>query len=154
MLCRLQCIKSDKKMKPKARRKAREFSLQAIYQWQLAAQPLDEITTQYCQSQEFNAKAVDCEYFQELVQGVIGQATQLDELITPWLDRSIEELDPIELAVLRLAIYELKYQLAVPYRVVINEAIELTKKFGTQEGFKYINGVLDKAAHQLRSAEI
>ena len=141
-------------MKPKTRHKAREFALQAIYQWQIAGQPLHEISQQFRDSQVQTAVKVDNEYFQELLTGVTQHAVALDDIMQPWLDRALKDLTPVEWAVLRIAIYELKYHLDVPYRVVINEALELSKKYGTEDGHKYVNGILDKAARELRAVEI
>ncbi|MDR1012265.1 MAG: transcription antitermination factor NusB [Coxiellaceae bacterium] len=133
-----------KKIKPSIRRKTRSLALQAIYQWQLTTESEDNIKKQ------FNNKKIDSKYFHNLLNGIITNAKIIDEIITPYLDRKLDALDFVELAVLRLATYELKYQLEVPYKVIINEALELTKIFGSSEGYKYINGVLDKIAHNLR----
>ncbi|EKD45678.1 MAG: transcriptional terminator NusB [uncultured bacterium] len=136
-------------MKPQARRKARSLALQAIYQWQLVADDVVNIKMQFVD--KINSKKVDAEYFNDLLDGVIKNVGAIDEVITPLLDRKITDLDAVELAVLRLATYELMLRLDVPYKVVINEALELTKNFGSIEGYKYINGVLDKVARQLRT---
>jgi len=136
-------------MKPQARRKARSLALQAIYQWQLVADDVVNIKMQFVD--KINSKKVDAEYFNDLLDGVIKNVGAIDEVITPLLDRKITDLDAVELAVLRLATYELMLRLDVPYKVVINEALELTKNFGSIEGYKYINGVLDKVSRQLRT---
>ena len=136
---------------PSARRKARRFTLQALYQWQLAGAAVSDIEAQFLANQDF-AK-VDREYFHDLLHGVLGQVKDLDELLTPYLDRRVEELSQVEKAILRLGAFELKERQDVPYRVVINEGIELAKVFGAEESFKYVNGVLDKLARQLRYAE-
>src|SRR3972149_7770176 len=136
-------------MKPQARHKARSLALQAIYQWQLVADDVVNIKMQFVD--KINSKKVDAEYFNDLLDGVIKNVGAIDEVITPLLDRKITDLDAVELAVLRLATYELMLRLDVPYKVVINEALELTKNFGSIEGYKYINGVLDKVARQLRT---
>ena len=96
---------------------------------------------------------MDAAYFNVLLDGVLKNVQDLDSVFAPLLDRKIKDLDMVELAVLRLSIYELMHVIDVPYKVVINEALELTKSFGSIDGYKYINGVLDKAAHQLRSKE-
>ena len=97
---------------------------------------------------------VDGAYFHELLNGVLSNRGEIDELIAPCLDRPMDDLDPVELAILRLSTYELKQRLDVPYRVVINEGIELAKTFGATDGHKFVNGVLDKLAPKLRSAEL
>ena len=136
---------------PSARRKARRFTLQALYQWQLAGAAVSDIEAQFLANQDF-AK-VDREYFHDLLHGVLGPVKALDELLTPYLDRRVEELSQVEKAILRLGAFELKERQDVPYRVVINEGIELAKVFGAEDSFKYVNGVLDKLARQLRYAE-
>ncbi|MEP6907456.1 MAG: transcription antitermination factor NusB, partial [Pseudoxanthomonas sp.] len=95
----------------------------------------------------------DLEYFDDLVRGVVKHRASLDEALVGYLDRSVEEVDPIERAVLRLSAYELIHRLDVPYRVVLNEAIEIAKRFGSEHGHTYVNGVLDKAAGKWRPAE-
>lgn len=135
-------------MKPQARRKARSLALQAIYQWQLTADNTTDIKLQFVD--KLNAKKVDTEYFNRLLDGVVKNAGSVDAEILPFLDRKIDELDKVELAVLRLATYELMECLDVPYKVVINEALELAKDFGSIDGYKYVNGVLDKIARKIR----
>lgn len=122
------------------RRKARRLALQAIYQWQ--HNPSENIESQF--RKECNPKKVDVEYFSELVNGVINNTAKLDEQMLPFLDRPIKAINPVELAILRIAIYELVYRSEVPYKVIINEALEAAKVFGAEQGFKYINGILDK----------
>ena len=136
---------------PSARRKARRFTLQALYQWQLDGAAVSDIGAQFLANQDF-AK-VDREYFHDLLHGVLGQVKTLDEQLTPYLDRRVEELSQVEKSILRLGAFELKERQDVPYRVVINEGIELAKVFGAEDSFKYVNGVLDKLARQLRYAE-
>jgi len=135
-------------MKPHARHKARALALQAIFQWQFAANSVSDVEAQYLA--ELNPKKADAEYFSDLLRGTIENIVAIDAVITPALDRKIKELNQVECAVLRLAVYELLYRLDVPYKVIINEALELAKNFGTIEGYKYVNGVLDKLAHSLR----
>lgn len=139
-------------MNPTARRNARHYALQAMYQWQLSGAPINEIENEFLLHQI--KKKTDLEFFKELIHSVPKQFDELDELMSPFLNRSIEELDPIELAILRLGIYELKNRLDIPYRVVINESLEMTKKFGSIEGFKFVNGILDQVARKLRSHEV
>lgn len=131
-------------MKPATRRRARKLALQAIYQWQLAETALPELEHKFLT--ELNEKKIDVAYLRELLVAVINNVIAIDAIITPALDRKITELNPVELAVLRLAVGELTYQKDVPYKVVINEALELTKIFGSTDGFKYVNAVLDKIA--------
>jgi N utilization substance protein B len=133
------------------RRVARCLAMQALYQWHMAGQSLNEIEAQFRVDNDFNS--VDGAYIHEILHGVPTQKTELDELIAPCLDRPLEELDPVELAILRLSTYELSSRLDVPYRVVINEGIELAKVYGATDGHKFVNGVLDKLAPQLRQAE-
>ena len=111
----------------------------------------DDIEAQFLANNDF-AKA-DRGYFHDLLHGVPGQVKELDELLTPFLDRRVEELSQVEKAILRIGAFELKERQDVPYRVVINEGIELAKVFGAEESFKYVNGVLDKLARKLRYAE-
>jgi len=134
------------------RRVARTLLLQAIYQWQVARQNLNEIEAQFQVDNDFSA--IDGEYFSAGLRGIAGSVTELDELFAQYLDRPVKELDPVERAILRLAAWEFSERLDVPYRVVLNEGIELAKTFGATDGHKYINGVLDKLAIRLRSTEI
>lgn len=138
-------------MKPAARHKARKFALQALYQILFSKADTASVSAQHLAFMKENK--VDEIYFRELVFGVENEIDVLDEILRPHLDRSIDTLTPIELCVLRMATFELKHRLDIPYRVVLNEALELTKTFGTQEGFKFVNGVLDKTARQLRQGE-
>lgn len=138
-------------MKPAARHKARRHALQALYQILFTKEEASGVAAQHLA--DMNSDRVDAEYFKQLVLGVIDELTEIDAAFTPYLSRLHEELTPIELCVLRLSTYELKNNLEVPYRVVLNEALELTKTFGTQEGFKFVNGVLDKTAADLRGVE-
>jgi len=134
------------------RRKARHYGMQALYQWHMAGAGLNDIEAEFRGDYDFSH--VDLEYFQALLHGVPANIEELEEILTPLLDRSIDELDPIERTLLRMGVYELAHRLDVPYKVVINEAVALTKKFGATDGHKYINGVLDKAARQLRKVEV
>jgi N utilization substance protein B len=134
-----------------ARRRAREYALQGLYQWQVAGNTVADIRAHLAADERF-ARA-DGEYFAQLLAGTIAAATDLEREIAPALDRRVEELSPVERGILLLAAWELKHVPEVPYRVVINEAIELAKEFGGTDGYKYVNGVLDKLAPRLRSAE-
>ena len=135
-----------------ARREARSLSVQALYQWNMEGQSINEIESQF--RDENDLDKVDGAYFHEILHGVPANKGEIDGLILPCLDRAMDEVDPVELAVLRLSCYELLKRIDVPYRVVINEGIELAKIFGATDGHKFVNGVLDKLAPKLRSAEL
>lgn len=136
---------------PSARRKARRFALQALYQWQLAGADLSEIELQFRADNDM--KKVDREYFHDLLHGVPAHVDTLDEALQPVLDRKVKELSQVEKAILRIGVFELLHRPDVPYRVVVNEGIELAKLFGAEESFKYVNGVLDKIARKHRRLE-
>ncbi|EQL39034.1 transcription antitermination protein NusB [Pseudomonas aeruginosa VRFPA03] len=138
------------KGKTAARRKARSLAVQALYSWQIAGQPLHEIEAQFRTDNDFSE--VDGAYFHEILHGVPRQKSELDSTFEPCLDRPLAEIDPVELAILRLSTYELRNRIDVPYKVVINEGIELAKTFGATDGHKFVNGVLDKLAPRLRAA--
>lgn len=126
--------------------------MQALYQWHMAGASLSDIEAEF--RAEYDFEHVDLEYFQALLHGVPAEVDALEGLFEPLLDRKLDDLDPIELTLLRMGTFELKERIDVPYKVVINEAVALTKKFGATDGHKYINGVLDKVAHELRKVEI
>jgi transcription antitermination protein NusB len=134
-----------------ARSRARRRALQALYAWQMSGNRIEHVIEQFRHEQDMQIADVD--YFEELVRGVARLHFELDAAIVPFLDREMERVDPIERAVLRLAAYELHERLDVPYRVVLNEAVETTKRFGAEHGHTYVNGVLDKLAAVWRSAE-
>lgn len=134
-----------------ARSHARSALVQALYQWQLSHASAHDIEVFFFMQQEM--KKVDREYFSELLKGIIKTATVLDELLAPLLDRKPAELTPVEHAILYLGTYELQQRVDVPYKVVINESVELAKDFGAEDSFKYVNGVLDKLSYKLRKAE-
>ncbi|NVK54598.1 MAG: transcription antitermination factor NusB [Alteromonadaceae bacterium] len=138
-------------MKVSPRRRARELAVQGIYSWQMSHNAVEQVELSLATSNDM--KKVDMPYFQLLLRGVVKQASQLDTAIKPYLGRLPEELDPIEKAILRLATFELTQQMDVPYKVIINEAIELAKSFGAEESHKFINGALDKAVKTLRRDE-
>ena len=135
----------------RARSLSRRLALQALYQWQMTGQSLPELRNQYTSDEGY--AEVDAEYFQLLLQGVVDDSANLDAMIGAWLDRPVAQLDPVEHAVLLLGVEELRAHVEVPYKVVLNECVELTKKFGATDGHKFINAVLDRAARQLRAAE-
>ncbi|MDQ2971496.1 MAG: transcription antitermination factor NusB [Rhodanobacteraceae bacterium] len=134
-----------------ARSRARRRGLQAVYAWQLSGDAMPSIIEQFRHEQDM--QIADLEYFEDLLRGVERHRAELDAGLAPLLDRGIEQVDPIERATLRLAAYEFKYRPDVPYRVVLNEAIELVKRFGADQGHTYVNGVLDKLAAQWREVE-
>lgn len=139
-------------MSPAARHNARHYALQAMYQWQLANTSIADLETEFLKYQI--DKKIDLDYFKELLHGIPKHQAELDQTMQPFLGRNLQEIDPIELNVLRLAIYELLKRPDVPYRVIINEALELAKKFGSIEGYKFVNGVLDRVAKQCRATEV
>jgi N utilization substance protein B len=134
-----------------ARHNARRYAVQAMYVWQMANTPLSEIEIDFMKYHI--EKKVDMAYFKLLLHKVPEEKTNLDAVMKPYLGRLQDEIDPIELAVLRIATYELVHCQDIPYRVVINEALELTKQFGSTDGFKFVNGVLDKVARKIRTTE-
>ena len=137
---------------PSARSRARRRALQALYAWQLSSSPVEKVIEQFRAEQDM--EIADLEYFEALVRGVVAHAGELDAVLVKFLDRTMEQVDPIERAVLRIAGFELAHRLDVPWRVVINEAIETTKRFGAEHGHTYVNGVLDRAAAEWRAQEI
>ncbi len=140
------------KFNVKARRRAREFAIQALYQWQVTALPPSEVLLQFLVFDGI-AKA-DQDYFKRLFVGVTENTEELDTKFTPFLDRPIKDVNPVELAILRLGGFELLHCPELPYRVALNESIELSKIYGGTESHKFTNGVLDKLAKQLRQIEM
>ena len=134
-----------------ARRRSRELATQGLYQWLLSSAPGSEIEEQLRGAQGFDK--ADQEHLEAILYGVIKEADTINAELQPCLDRPLDQLSPVERAVLMVAAFEFKHHLDIPYRVVINEAIELTKTFGGSDGHKYVNGVLDKLAVQLRPTE-
>jgi N utilization substance protein B len=134
-----------------ARRRSRELATQGLYQWLLSGSPAGEIDAQLRGAQGFDK--ADHEHLDAILHGVIRDSEALTADLTPCLDRPIDQLSPVERAVLLVAAYELKNHVDIPYRVVINEAVELAKTFGGADGYKYVNGVLDKLSAKLRVAE-
>jgi len=142
----------NQKASPAARRKARRFAVQALYQWQLAGADLTQIEAEFRADNDMSK--VDMEYFHDILHGVPREKTLLDEKVKPLLDRRMDEMTPVELAIVRLGAFEMVRRIDVPYKVVINEAVELAKTFGATDGHKFINGVLDKLAQRERAVEI
>ena len=135
-----------------ARHKARELALQGLYQWLLAKEHADQIRAHLAEFKSYDK--ADREYLDLLLDGVIADAAELDAAFAPLLDRPVGELSPVERGVLLIGAYELAHVLDVPYKVVINEAVELAKSYGGTDGHKYVNGVLDKLAARLRPDEV
>lgn len=136
---------------PVARSRSRRRAVQALYAWQLSGNPMADIIEQFRHEQDM--EVADVPYFEELLRGVEREHVALEQALAPWLDRSVEEIDPIELAVLRMGAWELRFRIDVPYRVVLNEAVEASKRFGTDFGHTFVNGVLDQAARAWRADE-
>jgi N utilization substance protein B len=135
------------------RRMARHYAMQALYQWQIAGSSINAIEAEFRTDNDMSK--VDVEYFHEILHSVPQHLSELEALFTPYLvERSLDELDPITRALLRLATYELKFRIDVPYKVVINESVALAKKFGAEDSHKFINGVLDKTAAVVRAIEV
>lgn len=134
-----------------SRRRSREFALQGLYQWQLAGTAPEVIARELAEARGFDK--IDAAYFCDLLEGAIREAPRIESLFAPCLDRPVVELSPIERGILLMAGYELLHRVEVPFRVVINEAVELAKSYGGTDGYKYVNGVLDKLAARLRPLE-
>jgi N utilization substance protein B len=147
----MSATKADKAPK-KSRRKAREFAVQGLYQWKLTGGDASAILSQLREEKEF--PKIDEEHLATLLRGVTSQAQELDALVAPYLDRPAGELSPVEHAILLLAAYEMSRHPEIPYRVVINEAVDLAKTYGGTDGHKFVNGVLDKLAAQVRAVEV
>jgi N utilization substance protein B len=134
-----------------ARSRARRRAAQAVYAWQVGGNPMRDVIEEFRHEQDM--EIADLDYFEDLLRGVEKHCADLDAGLAPWLDRDMAQVDPIERAILRLAAYELRHRPDVPYRVVLNEAVEVAKRFGAEHGHTYVNGVLDKAAREWRAAE-
>jgi N utilization substance protein B len=136
----------------RARSVARKLAMQGLYQWQLTGQAPDagvELVRQFTDSEDYGS--ADAEYFADLLQQCIARQAELDAVLSQYADRPLAQLDPVERAILWIGIYELLIRLDVPHRVVINEAVELSRRFGATDGHKYINALLDKAARERRA---
>jgi len=142
----------EKRKYTSPRSKSREVAMQALYQWQLNYSEMSEITHQFSESGRF--QGIDMAFYHEIVQYISCHAEALDEILVPLLDRSVNMIDPIEKTIMRIGIYELKEKPEIPYKVVINEAVELTKHYGSEDGHKFVNGILDKVAKNLRANEM
>lgn len=135
-----------------ARRRARRRALQALYQWQITGQPVEEILQQFLNTQNFGG--VDQAHFENLLCGVVENREALDAALEPVLDRPLGQVDPMERGVLRIGAYELLHCPETPYRVVLDECVDLAHRFGATQGHSYVNAVLDKAARRWRESEM
>ncbi len=142
-----------KPISKRARIKARRNAVQALYQWLMTGKTAADVIAEF-EHDEHKLAKTDVDYFKQLLRGIIKNNAALDLHLQGLLDRSIDELDAIERAILHIGCYELEHQLDLPYRVVVNESVELAKLFGAEDSHKYINGVLDKVAKKLRSNEV
>jgi transcription antitermination protein NusB len=140
-----------KKVSTSQRKRARKMVLQALYQWQLGQANLSQIEAEFRTDNDFSK--IDEAYFVEVFRAIPKNLSELDKQFDVLLDRPVGEVDPIEICLLRMGTYELMHRIDVPYRVVINEAVELAKQFGGTDGHKYVNSVLDKLGPRLRAAE-
>ncbi len=134
------------------RKKARKLALQALYQWHIAETPVTQIEAEFLADNDMTK--VDQEYFSEVLRGVPGSKSDLDAHIEKHTDRKISDMTPVEVAILRMGTYELIHRIDVPYKVIINEGVDLSKTFGANEAHRFVNGVLDKLAQELRIPEV
>ncbi|MCZ6536919.1 MAG: transcription antitermination factor NusB [Gammaproteobacteria bacterium] len=132
------------------RSRARRLAVQALYSWQLAGEPVEDIYKYYSEDRDFDR--TDAAYFKELLLEITSDSESLNILLAQYADRDLDQLTPVEHAILWVGLFELRDHLEVPFAVVINEAVELSKKFGAENGHRYVNAVLDKAAKELRTA--
>ncbi|WP_028486365.1 transcription antitermination factor NusB [Thiomicrorhabdus chilensis] len=140
----------EEKVSP--RTQSRRVALQALYQWQINADEPMSITRQF--NEDGLLAGADVALFNELLSQVSSKAVELDEIYGDLLDRSVSMIDPIEKNIMRMGVYELQTKPEIPYKVIINECVELAKRFGAEDSHKYVNGVLDKVAQQLRALEV
>ena len=144
---------TPKPAKPKsARRRSRELALQGLYEWLVGGSKAGTIDSHMREQEDFDKS--DSAHFDALLRGCIAEAAELDAVLARYVDRKTTELSPVEHAVLMIGTYELKHCIDIPYKVAINEAVELAKSFGGTDGHKYVNGVLDKSAAELRPTEV
>jgi N utilization substance protein B len=136
-----------------ARVRARRSAVQALYQWAMSAVPIQDVINEFV-NERSELKKADTDYFKEILRGTAKESENLDKQLIPLLDRTLDDLDPVEKAILQIGIYELTFHPEIPYKVVLNEAVDLAKMFGADQSHKYINGVLDKAAQKIRIVEI
>ena len=143
---------SETRFDPWSRRRARRLLLQALYQWQMSGADEAEIERQFREDPNF--ERIDADFFHEVLRGVIASCAELDACLAPLLDRKVMELDRVELALLRMGVYELCHRQDVPFKVAISEAVGLARVFGAEESHRYVNGVLDAVARSQRAREV
>ena len=136
----------------RGKRRARKLAVQALYQWLMSVSPIYEIEAQFCAAKQVDKFDVD--YFNYLLHGVTENIAAIEAEFQPYLDRNVDELNPIEHTVLRIGTFELLYCLDLPFRIILDEAVSLTKTFGSQDGHKYVNGILHRVAQKIRKIEI
>jgi transcription antitermination protein NusB len=134
-----------------ARHQARRLLIQALYQWQISGDDPGDVLLQFLD--ERDTGSADREYFRDVMRGITGDAERVDSAIAPLLERTLAMVDPVERAVVRLAAYELLERLEIPARVVIDEAVELAREFGSEQGHRFVNGLIDRLAHRVRIHE-
>ena len=139
-------------MSSKSRHLARRNAVQALYQWDLTEQDPSDIEDSFIEGHDLSK--VDQEYFRQLIRNVPLFHMEIDDRLSQYIKRGIDKLDPVERAILRLGTYELEFEKNIPYKAILDEAIELTKVFGSEEGYRFVNGVLDRLAKELRQTEI
>jgi N utilization substance protein B len=144
--------KSSEKSMAKARGKSRRYAMQAIYQWQMTGDSITDIKQQFFDDNNFSM--IDAEYFSELVSGVASSISELDPLLEKNMPRSVESVDPVERSILRLATYEFIHRFDVPYKVVLNEAVNIAKEYCAENSHAFVNAVLDKVAKEVRHIEV
>jgi len=144
--------KISEKSMAKARGKSRRYAMQAIYQWQMTGDSITDIKQQFFDDNNFSL--IDAEYFSELVSGVASSISELDPLLEKNMPRSVESVDPVERSILRLATYEFLHRFDVPYRVVLNEAVNIAKEYCAENSHAFVNAVLDKVAKEVRHIEV
>ena len=142
----------EKEAQVTPRTQSRRVAMQAIYQWQMTNEEIPQIIKQF--NEDGLLEGLEFDLFKELLTEVSNSAECLDALYADYLDRSVARIDPVERAIMRMGVYELQSKIEIPYKVIINESVELAKRFGAEESHKYVNGILDKVAKQLRSAEM
>lgn len=136
-----------------ARVRARRSAVQALYQWAMSDISIQDLINEFV-NERTELKKADKDYFKEILRGTVREVENLDKQLLPLLDRALEDLDPVEKAILQIGLYELTFHPELPCRVVLNEAVDLAKMFGAEQSHKYINGVLDKAAQKIRTTEM
>ena len=138
---------------PAQRSRARHYAMQALYQWSISSSPLNVIEAEFHSDNDMSQ--VDTTYFHEILHQVPAHISEIETDFLPFVNElTLDQIDPISMALLRMSVYELRHRIDVPYKVVINEALRLAKKFGATDSYKFINGVLDRVASRLRSAEV